>query len=442
MRVAFRRPLTAAAALATLALGACVDDDQSIVETQTPANGGALFQRYVSLGNSITAGFQSGGLTAIMQDSSYPRLLATRASVQGFGQPRIAGAGCPQPMTAPLVPAPAAPPGSPCGRIDSSGLTQNLAVPGVRIADLFVTPSNPLNAAQRLYGLLTGGRSQVNAMIAADPTFVSVWIGNNDALSAALGGTLGPAAAGADSNLTRLSVFQASLNALVDSIKRAGPQGALLVGVVDAVLAAPLIQPGAYFYVARDPATGQFQGKTVNANCSPVNNLGQPNPLAANLVSFQIVGDNSFPEINCDPNAYVVGDPRRGVYLLDTAEQAVVRTRVGQYNAAIQAAANANGWAYADPNAILGPLLLTKNADGRYQNVRKCQDLPTAATAAQLQAAVLNSCPVTGPTAAPGFFGTLISFDGVHPSTAAHKILATEFARIINAKYGTQIALS
>jgi lysophospholipase L1-like esterase len=436
MRVAFRRPLTAAAALATLALGACVDDDQSIVTTPTPANGGALFQRYVSLGNSITAGFQSGGLTAVMQDSSYPRLLATRASVQGFGQPLIAGAGCP------LTPAPAAPPGSPCGRIDNAAFTQNLAVPGVRIADLFVTPTNPLNAAQRLYALLTGGRSQVNAMIAADPTFVSVWIGNNDALSAALGGTLGPTTAGADSNLTRLSVFQSNLNALVDSIKRAGPQGALLIGVVDAVLAAPLIQPGAYFYVARDPATGRFQGKTVNANCSPVNNLGQPNPLAANMVSFQIVADNNFPEINCDPNAYAVGDPRRGVYLLDTAEQAVVRTRVAQYNAAIQAAANANGWAYADPNAILGPLLIQKNAQGRYQNVRKCQDLATATTAAQLQAAVLNSCPVTGATAAPGFFGTLISLDGVHPSTAAHKILATEFARIINAKYGTQIALS
>ncbi len=442
MRVAFRRPLTAAAALATLALGACVDDDQSILQTQTPANGGELFVRYVALGNSITAGFQSGGLTAVMQDSSYPRLLATRASVVRFGQPFIAGPGCPQPMTAPLTPAPAPAPGAACVRVDSARLTQNLAVPGVRIADLFATPTNPANATQRFYALLTGGRSQVNAMIASDPTFVSVWIGNNDALSAALGGVLGPAAAGADSNLTRLSVFQGHLNALVDSIKRAGPQGALLVGVVDAVIAAPLIQPGAYFWLARDPATDRFQGKLVNANCSPVNNLGQPNPLAANMVSFQIVGDANFPEINCDPNAYAANDPRRGVHLLDTSEQVVVRTRIAQYNAAIQAAANANGWAYADPNAILGPLLIQKNAQGRYQNVRKCQDLPTATNAAQFQAAVLNSCPVTGATGAPGFFGTLISFDGVHPSTAAHKILATEFARIINTKYGTQIALS
>jgi lysophospholipase L1-like esterase len=440
MRLATRRPLYAAAALATLALGACVGDEQSIANIQNPANGGVLFQRYVALGNSITAGFQSNGILDSTEVRSYVNLLATRASITRFGQPRLAGPGCPQPFPAPLTPAPAAPAGAPCGRVDVSAYTQNLAVPGVRIADLFVTPSNPTVAFQRLYGLLTGGKSEVQAMLDARPTFVSVWIGNNDALSAALGGVLGPAAAGADSNLTQLASFQSSLNNLTTAIKQSGAQGALLIGVVDAVTAAPLIQPGAYFFLARD-AAGKFNGKPVNANCSPVTALGAPNPLAANMVSFQIVTDANFPEINCDPAAYPVGDPRRGVYLLDTAEQAVVRTRIAQYNAAISAAATANGWAYVDPNVVLGPLLATKTS-GRYQNVRKCQDLPTATTAAEFQAAVLNSCPVQGPTAAPNFFGNLISFDGVHPSSAAHVILSQEFAKAINAKYATQLVTS
>ncbi|HYH78973.1 MAG TPA: SGNH/GDSL hydrolase family protein [Longimicrobium sp.] len=442
MRVATRRPLLAAAALATLALGGCVGDDQSIANVQNPANGGVLFQRYVALGNSITAGFQSAGILDSLEVRSYVNVLATRASVQRFGQPRLAGAGCPQPMTAPLTPAPAAPAGAPCFRVDSIAYTQNLAVPGVRIADLFATPTNPTSASQRLYGLLTGGKSQVQAMLDARPTFVSVWIGNNDALAAALGGVLGPTTAGADSNLTRLSAFQTSLNNLATAVKQTGAQGALLVGVVDAVTAAPLIQPGAYFFLARDAATGRFNGKLVNNNCSPVNSLGQPNPLAANMVSFQIVADNAFPEINCDPAAYAVGDPRRGVYLLDTDEQVVVRARVAAYNAAISATATANNWAYVDPNAVFAPLLIAKNAQGRYQNVRKCQDLPSATNAAAFQAAVLNSCPVPGATAAPNFFGSLISFDGVHPSTEAHRILATEFARAINTKYATQIAIS
>lgn len=435
MRVAIRRPLTAAAALATLALGACVGDDQSIVDSPNPANGGVMFQRYVALGNSITAGFQSNGLTAAGQASSYPALLAARASIARFGQPLVAGTGCPQPMTAPLTPSTVT--GTSCVRVDSAAYTQNLAVPGVRVADLFLTPNNPTVAFQRLYALLTGGKSEIQAMLDAKPTFVSIWIGNNDALSAALSGTLGPLTAGADSNLTRLAAFQASLANVTTSLKQTGAQGALLIGVVDAVIAAPLIQPGAYFFLSRDGA-GKFQGKTVNNNCSPVDGLGAPNPLAANMVSFQIVSDANFPEINCDPNAYPAGDPRRGVYLLDTAEQAIVRTRIAAYNTAIKAQADANGWAYADPNAILGPLLVAKTG-ALYQNVRKCQDLPTATTAAQFQAAILNSCPVTGPTAAPGFFGSLITFDGVHPSSAAHVILAREFAKIINTKYGTQL---
>jgi len=439
MRVAIRRPLYAAAALATLALAGCVGDDQSIANVQNPANGGVLFQRYVALGNSITAGFQSNGILDSTEVRSYPSLLAARASITGFGQPRLAGTGCPQPMVAPLTPSTVT--GTSCARVDVSRYTQNLAVPGVRIADLFATPNNPASAFQRLYALLTGGKSEVQAMLDAHPTFVSVWIGNNDALSAALGGVLGPTAAGADSNLTRLSSFQASLNNLTTAIKQTGAQGALLIGVVDAVTAAPLIQPGAYFFLARD-AAGRFNGKPVNNNCSPVTPLGTPNPLAANMVSFQIVADANFPEINCDPAVYPVGDPRRGVYLLDTDEQVVVRTRIAAYNTAIKAAADANNWAYVDPNAVFAPLLVAKDANGRYQNDRKCQDLGTAATAAQFQAAVLNSCPVTGPTAAPNFFGSLITFDGVHPSSAAHVIFAQEFAKAINAKYGTQILTS
>jgi lysophospholipase L1-like esterase len=47
---------------------------------------------------------------------------------------------------------------------------------------------------------------------------------------------------------------------------------------------------------------------------------------------------------------------------------------------------------------------------------------------------------VTGPTAAPNFFGSLMSFDGVHPSTQAHVILAGAFAQRINAKYGTTLS--
>jgi hypothetical protein len=427
------------AALAGVALlGACVGDGDEVITTAQPAGaGGELFTRYVALGNSITAGFQSNGINDSLQVRAYPVLLAARAQAT-FNAPLIARPGCPRPFLAPLGATGRLGTADSCFRINSPRIVNNVAVPGARILDLVQFPSGQLAS---LNTLLVGPRTQVRAMIEARPSFVSVWIGNNDALEATLGGILGPRAAGADSTLTPLAAFTARLNVLVDSIKFANPRGAMLVGVVNAVQAAPLIQPGAYFFLARDPATGAFNGKPVNANCSPVTGLGQPNPLAANMVSFQIVSDANFTEINCDPAAYPVGDPRRGAYLLDTAEQAIVTARVNAFNNAIQAAATANNWLYVNPNEVLLPYLLEKDAaTGRYQRLRKCQDLPAATTAAAFQAAVLNSCPVTGPTAAPNFFGSLMSFDGVHPSTQAHVILAGAFAQRINAKYGTTLS--
>lgn len=433
--------LRAAALAATVLLGGCVGDADELITARPTPNGGTLFNRYVAMGNSITAGFQSAGINDSLQARAYPVLLAQRAGAT-FNYPAIARPGCPRPFLAPLGTTGRLGTADSCVRINNPRITNNVAVPGARIRDVYTFPAPPLGS---LNTLLVGPRTQVRAMIEARPTFVSLWIGNNDALEASVSGILGPRSAGADSTLTPLATFQSRLNVVVDSIKFANPEGAMLVGVVNAALAAPILQPGAYFFLARDPATNRFQGKLVNPNCSPVNLLGQLNPLAANLVSFQIVGDANFPEINCDPNAYPQGDPRRGVYLLDTQEQMIVGARVAQYNAAIQAAAAANDWLYVDPNAILQPYLFEEtmvNGLPLHQRLRKCQDLPAATTPAQIQAAVLTSCPVTGPTAAPNFFGSLMSFDGVHPSTEAHRILAGAFAERINAKYGTSLSIS
>ena len=430
-------------------MAACADEDQTPLGPVTPTlpePGGALFERYVALGNSITAGYQAGGIVAPLQAQSYAAILAMKAGLEigtGFYLPLLVGPGCPQPFVAPLTPAPAAPAGSPCFLVNplpEGPVGRNLAVPGALIEDLFTVPQN---STLPLYRLITRGEPQVQVMEDSDPSFVSVWVGNNDALAAAVGGVLGPQSAGGDSTLTPLSDFQARVDALAQEIDAAGAQGAALIGVVDAVLAAPILQPGAYFFLARD-ATGNFNGKPVNNNCSPVTALGQPNPLAANMVSFQVVGVASFPEINCDPNAYPVGDPRRGVYLLDTSEQVVVRTRIAAYNAALAAAADANGWVYVDPNAVVAPYLQAQDAQGRFQFIRKCQLLASAATPAAFQQAVVLSCPVpnsgaTEPFAAPGFFGSLISFDGVHPSGATHVIMANALAAAINAEYGTAL---
>ena len=47
-----------------------------------PPLGGEMFRSYVAIGNSITAGWQSGGINDSTQQQAYPRLLAIQMGTQ------------------------------------------------------------------------------------------------------------------------------------------------------------------------------------------------------------------------------------------------------------------------------------------------------------------------------------------------------------------------
>jgi hypothetical protein len=423
-----------ALAAGALALGGCVVDEQLLItEPTVPAAGGPLFQRYVALGNSITAGFQSGGMTAAMQMQAYPVLLAQQAGAE-FHVPLVNPPGCPPPMAEPL--GQPVVPGVPCAfrQVPAPPFVSNLAVPGATIADVLAIPQT---ATATLNTVIVGNRSQVQAMREANPTLVSVWIGNNDALAAAVSGNT--------ALLTSLADFQQRLNTLETEIKATQAQDAILIGPVDAVVAAPILQPGAFFWGVAQQFGGNFpisptQFKPVSNNCAPLNPAtGQPNPWAFNMISFRVLADTLFPQISCDPAYQPEGAAAPGLHILSMEEQALIRTRVAEYNAAIQARAEANNWIFVNPNALLAPYV---QQGPPYDMARKCQMLADPASFASEQAftnAILQSCPVTGPTAAPGLFGILISFDGVHPSAAAHRIVANALIWTINNKHGLQI---
>ena len=89
--------LTRGAALVVLAgaLTAC-EPDVDIVGTEPPS-GGAMFTNYVALGNSITAGYQSGGINDSTQRRSYANLFAQAVGTR-FAYPQLAAPGCPPPI--------------------------------------------------------------------------------------------------------------------------------------------------------------------------------------------------------------------------------------------------------------------------------------------------------------------------------------------------------
>lgn len=423
-----------ALALAGLPIVAgCRAEDQEIRQIVGPQLGGELFARYVSMGNSITAGFQSAGINDSTQLRAYPVLLAQQANAQ-FNVPLLNKPGCPPPFLAPLgatgsLGGATAPPCSLRSNPIAS-VVQNVAVPGAAIGDaVTVTRSNdPTGTFNRLQFFFLGGQSMLEATQRANPSLVSLWLGNNDVLGAVLSGN---AAA-----LTPEATFNAALDQIVAGLKAIPTlQDVVVIGVVNPNVV-PLVQPGAYFFLSRD-AQGRFQGKPVNANCSPVTATGQPNPLSQNLVNFQVVSTAAMPEINCAAEALV----------LSAAEQTAIAARTVAFNNALQQRAQANGWIYVDPNPTLLQLANQTDAQGRYQRLRKCQSLPAAlatGNTTNIQNALVRSCPVptTGATAqfaAPNFFGTLISFDGFHPSSEAHVVVANLLIAAINAKHGLSI---
>src|SRR5882672_12905007 len=79
----------AASLVLTLALAGCHADDS----LNAPPVSDPMFVRYVSMGNSITAGFQSAGINDSTQKRSYAVLLASAMGTD-FVYPSLAGRGC------------------------------------------------------------------------------------------------------------------------------------------------------------------------------------------------------------------------------------------------------------------------------------------------------------------------------------------------------------
>jgi hypothetical protein len=427
MRRLITRRLPVAAALGALVFTAACIEHEAVLPPVTPQPGGDLLTRYVAMGNSITAGLQSGGINDSTQMESFAVMLAEQAGAD-FNVPLLQSPGCPPPFVAPFGPRIGNLPDDTCLLREPSVRRplQNLAVPQALIASALDFEV----AANALTTLILGGRSQAQAMRDADPTLVSVWLGNNDALA--------PAIVGNPALLPPLNAFAAEAEAIAGEIEATNAQDAVFIGVVDAIAASPILQPGAYFWALYQQDPAAFGGKPVNDNCAPIDfATGQPNPLGAHMVSFRIVPDPRFPEIDCSGDAYPEGDVRRGMHLLTLEEQQTVRARVHEYNAALESTATSRGWIYIDPASVFLPALM----DGPpFNRMRKCQMLAGAQTMEQFQQAVLQSCPVPPQLGgAPNFFGDWVSFDGTHPAKPAHIAIANAIIAEINAKHGLSI---
>src|SRR5436309_7911882 len=239
-----------------------------------------LFAADVSMANSITAGYQSGGINDSTQLQSYAVLLARQAQTPFF-VPLMSRPGCPPPVTDMCLQTrvPTAGPDN-CALRRTQAVPppyiNNVAVPGAEVLD-GITNFGPGTNANAYTTFFLGGFTQTQMMMKVDPTFVTVWLGNNDVL----GAVIDTANAGNPAKITDTTLFKAQYGAVLDSIALTGARGGVLIGVANVTLI-PFLTRGSKFYNVKfgsgandsipgaDPANRKFPANfLVNPNCAP-----------------------------------------------------------------------------------------------------------------------------------------------------------------------------
>ena len=446
-----------ALALLGLGLAGCQPD----IEAPSTSAGSADFSSYLSVGNSLTAGYSDGGLYREGQLSSYPSILAgqfakagggnfaqplfTEAQSNGSGYLRLAG------FTAT---------GSPI----TAGVTTNLAVRGISPQVLYTKFTDPINnlgvPGIRMSDINTPGYGsalgnpyferitpdatplqtylqRVQATVAANKTtFFTEWLGNNDVLGYA---TSGGASTAANNSLTSVATFTTNAGQVLDALTINGAKG--VVVTIPDVTGIPFFTTVGPSFKATLTAnnvpglvalTGAAPGGPTTANRKPIAtadirdaNGGRQLFTLTSAAFLGLFGrPTGAPWRSFVPRAslgaYLAGygidtttvfgsatNPIPSAFVLDDVEQGLAAAATTSFNNALIAAANSRNLAVFDANIFFRSV-----AAGGY---------------------VVNAANNTA-----GYLsGNLFSLDGVHPTPRGYAVIANEMLKVINIKYGS-----
>jgi hypothetical protein len=481
-----------------LTVVACNNNDVAPVVYETsdglaPTAGSANFSKFVSLGNSLTAGYSDNALFIEGQKVSYTNIMAQQFALVGGGEfkipfmadniggfkiggtqvagPRLASTG---------GQAPVAVAGTPTTEILNpavlaAGPYNNCGVPGAKSFHL-LSPSYgsaagiSLGTANPYYVRFAPNAttSVLGYAMSQTPTFFSLWIGNNDVLGYATSGGDGsnpitPSAGAAGVG------FDATYDALVNTLTSAGAKGV--------IANIPYVNTVPFF-------------TTVPTNPVPLSaaQIGQLNPLfgAMNAMLAAAGQPARFQTLTASSsNPLLIADEMLAfdaTSLFTTAFQgapfnypiqqaAFLGSLYGKARHASNAAATrdyivltASGTigttkaGYPATNSTIGvtfpmedkatltasEVALVKTATDAYN--AKIKSVATAKGLAFVDANAVMTQIANGGIAANGFTvtgafvtGGGFSTDGVHPSPRGYALIANKFIEAINATYGSNL---
>ena len=354
------------------------------------------FSNTVFLGDSLTAGFQSGSLLDSLQVHGWAPLVAKQANFN-IVQPLIAYPGAPNVLQlVSLGPPPdiTAVPGATTGRDNFATQVTDLAVPGAVLNDVMNTAPqvNPAPGTEaQLVQLVLGfpglgygqALSQSGFAIQAQPTTIFLWIGNNDALVAD--------ETGMPSSMTPLATFTTQYQALITQLTTL-TQAHLVIGNIPDVTKVPYLTPAAL-------VLGEYSAAT-----------GLPTSVLSGLLGI-VPGDYVNPT-GLGEIPLILGGQQQGPItdsgVLSAAEVVTVQAQVVAYNQVIAAQAKAANATLVDINTLFNQLFTT-------------------------------GLTINGYTGNASFLGGFFALDGIHPTNTGYAVIANSFIDTMNTAFSSKI---
>lgn len=469
------------------------DFDMTEEEVELPAAtpGSADFSNFVAIGNTLTAGFTDGALFIAGQNNSLPNILSQQFELVGGGSftqplasdnfgglalagnrlpgfdPRLVfgGAG-PVPLESLIGPVTVT---TDIALNNPTGPFNNLGVPGAKSFHLLAPGYGnlgnlSLGLANPYFVRMTGSTPDASVLqlaVTQAPSFFSLWIGSNDVLGYALSGgdgtdpitpVDGPPGVG----------FNESYGAVIATLAASGAGGVVANipdvasiphfttvpynpvpldagtaaavnqayapynGGIQAALAA-LAGTGLFTQEEADSRLINFEASAANAvviEDESLTDLGAINPAFEGLPKIRqataedliVLPAANFIGTLADPNNPLsvngVAIPLSDKWVLIPSEQAEISDAIIAFNATISSTANAAGLAFVDANALYLQLSNGGITSGNF---------------------TLTSNLVTG-----GAF----SLDGIHPTARGYALIANDFMKAIDAKYGSNFEAS
>lgn len=378
---------------------------------------------FVSIGNSLTAGFADNALYRSGQENSIGNILANQLMYAGlaeFTQPLMKDElglggrlvlGVVEGSLLP-VPMPGDPdPGNFENIFGTEGPFHNMGVPGAQAQHLLFPGYATLNP---YFGRFASepAATVLEDALALEPTFFSLWIGNNDILGYALGG-------GEGAGITPTVDFQQAYMFMLSQLTAGEARG--VIGNIPGITEIPFFNTIPYNPIVLTDQNIVDQLNEAYAPLPHINfSLGQ-NPLIVEdmdpelapfyrrqLQEGELVLLTALELLN-DPNInYGVEEPLPAAFYLSLEQLSNIENAIDEYNDIIIAAAADFDLAYVDINAIL----------------------KETRSGIAFDALEFNTEFVTG-----GAF----SLDGVHLSARGNAIVANAFIAAINSKYNANI---